>query len=118
MASFTTSERGKDVLIDELQFMYHMNGWNKEGTKIYWECTVRKQKCCPARLHTKSKDYDYEILKHVNEHNHTSTKSQVDAKVAIQELKKDALTSSQPTRSLVADCFSSLDDCARSKQKC
>ena len=112
MASVITSERIKDILVDELQFMYHQNGQNKQGTKIYWQCTERKQKSCPARLHTKSKDHNYEISKFVNEHKHSSTKSKVDAKVAIQELK-EVLTSNQPTRSLVANCLSSLDECTR-----
>ena len=42
-------------------------------------------------------------------------KSKVEAKAAIQELKKEALTSSHPTRALVAECLSSLDDCARAE---
>ena len=33
IAFIIASERGKDVLIDELQFMYHRNGQNKGGTK-------------------------------------------------------------------------------------
>ena len=73
----------------------------KQGTKIYWECIERKQKSCTARIHTKSKDHNYEIVKRINEHVHQSTKSKVDAKVAIQELKEEVVKSNHPTRSLI-----------------
>ena len=54
-------------------------------------------------------------MKHVNEHNHSAAKSKVEAQAAIQELKKEAMTSGRPTRSLVAESLSSLDDCARAE---
>ena len=88
---------------------------NKQGTKIYWECIQRKPKSCTARIHTKSKDHNYEIVKRINEHVHQSTKSKVDAKVAIQELKEEVVKSNHPTRSLIANCLSSLDDCGRAE---
>ena len=58
MAADVKSERNKDVLVDELQFMYHQNGKNKQGTKIYWECIERKQKLCTGKIHTKSKEHN------------------------------------------------------------
>ena len=115
MAAVVKIERNKDILVDELQFMYHQNGKNKQETKIFWECIERKQKSCTARIHTKSKDHNYEIVKRINEHVHQSTKSKVDAKVAIQELKEEVVKSNHPTRSLIANCLSSLDDCGRAE---
>ena len=46
MAAVIKSERNKEILVDELQFMYHQNGKNKQGTKIYWECIERKKRNC------------------------------------------------------------------------
>ena len=80
MASTIKSERGNDILVDDLQYMYHRNGYNSDKSVIYWECTQRKQKSCKARLQTKSKDENYEFIKTYNEHNHAASKSTVEAK--------------------------------------
>ena len=70
------------MLVDEQQFMYHKHGTNKDSTVIYWVCSQRKKRHCKARLHTKTLDEDFEVLIHVNEHTHSSTKDQVDDKIA------------------------------------
>lgn len=44
MTSFITSERGKDILVDNFQCIYHKNGLNKGGTKIYWEMCCKKNR--------------------------------------------------------------------------
>jgi len=38
------SQRGKEMYRDEFNFMYTLNGKNKDGTKLYWTC-VRKKTC-------------------------------------------------------------------------
>ena len=43
MADIITSKRGRDMLVDDLQYSYNQNKCNKDGTKIYWEC--KRQKC-------------------------------------------------------------------------
>ena len=88
MASTIKSERGNDILVDDLQYMYHRNGYNSDKSVIYWECTQRKQKSCKARLQTKSKDENYEFIKTYNEHNHAASKSAVEAENAVGKLKE------------------------------
>ena len=110
MVSIIKSERGNDMLVDEQQFMYHKHGTNKDSTVIYWVCSQRKKRHCKARLHTKTSDEDFEVLKHVNEHTHSSTKDQVDAKVAHESLKEKVKTSHQSSRVLVSQATASLDE--------
>ena len=83
MASILKSERGKDILVDDLQYTYHQNGYSSDKSVIYWECAKRKQKSCKARVHTKLKAENYELIKTCNEHNHAACKSTVDAKSAV-----------------------------------
>ncbi|XP_068232264.1 uncharacterized protein [Palaemon carinicauda] len=111
MVSIIKSERGNDMVVDEQQFMYHKHGTNKDGTIIYWVCSQRKKRNCKARLHTKkTSDNDFEVLQHVNEHTHSSTKDRVDAKVAHESLKEKVKTSHQSSRVLVAQATASLDE--------
>ncbi|XP_068205394.1 uncharacterized protein [Palaemon carinicauda] len=115
MSSTIKSERGKDILVDALQYMYHKNGSNSDKSIIYWECAKRKQNSCKARVHTKSKSENYELIKTTDEHNHEASKSTVDAKSAVAKLKDDVASSNSATRSLVASCFSTLDTCSRAE---
>ena len=115
MVSIIKSERGNDMLVDEQQFMYHKHGTNKDHTVIYWVCSQRKKRNCKARLHTKTSDNGFEVLKHINEHTHSSTKDRVDAKVAHESLKEKVKTSHQSSRVLVAQATASLDEAVLSQ---
>lgn len=119
MVSTFKSERGKDVLIDDLQYCYHLNGKSAGGEKLYWNCALRKKNSCAARLHTFSRDQNYSIVKHINEHNHEATKSEVDVRKAMNKLKECATVSNSTasTRDLVANCMHNLDNNARGKVK-
>ena len=44
MASVIKSKRRCEMLVDELQYMYHKHSENKSGTIIYWECSQKKKK--------------------------------------------------------------------------
>jgi len=46
------SQRGKEMYRDEYNFIYTLNGKNKEGTKLYWTCA--RKKTYKARVHTVS----------------------------------------------------------------
>jgi len=38
-------QRGKGMYLDEYNFIYTLNGKNKEGTTLYWTY-ARKKTCC------------------------------------------------------------------------
>lgn len=40
----------KEIFKDEYNFIYTLNGTNKDGTKLYWACTHKKT--CKSRVHT------------------------------------------------------------------
>jgi len=44
------SQRDKEMYRDDYNFIYTLNGKNKEGTKLYW--TSARKKTCEARVHT------------------------------------------------------------------
>jgi len=46
------SQRGKEMFRDEYNFIFTLNGENKNGTKLYWTCA--RKKICNARVHTVS----------------------------------------------------------------
>ena len=98
MARVIHSERGSNMLVDKLQYMYHKHSTNKTGKIIYWEYSRRKKNNCKARLHTE----DGEIIKYVGEHNHSATKDVVEAKIAQTTLKTNSATSHQSSRVLVS----------------
>ena len=115
MARLITSEQGSHMLVDELQYIYHKHSKNKSGTIVYWECIQRKQKICKARLHTKSLLDNVEILKYVNEHNHSATNDVVEAKSAQATLKANSTASHQSSRVLVSQAAANLDEATLSQ---
>ena len=103
-------------MIDELQYCCHVNGKNADGSKVYWTCVSRHPPyLCKARLHTLSRDYDYSIVKRINEHNHETTKSGVEVKKGIIELKDRCVYSNYTasTRELASSCVENFDCSAR-----
>ena len=115
MTSIIKSKRGKDILVDKLNYMYVCNGDNKSGSVIYWECTKRRNASCLTSLHTKCRLDNFEI-KQIKEHNHSSSKSDVAVKEAICNLKETAKNNKfEPTRSLVGDCLSTIDSTSKAE---
>ena len=94
--------------------MYICNGDNKSGSVIYRECTKRRNASCLARLHTKCRLDNFEIVKQINGHNHSSSKSDVAVKEAICNLKETAKNNKfEPARSLVGDCLPTIDSTSK-----
>ena len=115
MVSVIKSERGKDVPVDELQYMYHQNGTNKCGSVVYWECAERKFKGCKARLRANSGSNSFEYIKKENEYIHLSGKDKVEAKKAQQASKDKEASFHQWNCALVSECVTVVDDFALSK---
>ena len=111
MNTILKSQRGKDILVDELYYQYHQN--YTRNNLIYWECSQRKAKCCRARLITKLRIQNYEILRKISEHNHSARKSEIVAKKALSELKDKAGTNGSSTRDLITTCVASIDAACR-----
>ena len=65
---FNTSRGGKK-LVDDMNYIYEKHNENANGSKIYWKCEI---KSCKARVHTMTHDEDYDIIKNVGEHHHSS----------------------------------------------
>ena len=113
MNTILKSQRGKDILVDELYYQYHQN--YTRNNLIYWECSQRKAKCCRARLITKLRIQNYEILRKISEHNHSARKSEIVAKKALSELKDKAGTNGSSTRDLITTCVASIDAACRAE---
>ena len=64
------SQRGGDILVDDLHAMYNKQGTNSNVNLIYWVST-RRPKHCKTRLHSKIEMDDYKIVNHVHDHNNS-----------------------------------------------
>ena len=103
MALLIKNERRRDMLVDELQYIYLNHSENKSSTIIYWDCFQRKQKKCKARLHSMS------LLDDV-EHNHSAIKDVVEVKSTQVTLKANATASHQSSRVLASQATANLDE--------
>ena len=101
------SSRGREKLVDDLNFIYTAQKKNADGTKQYWRCEVT---ACKARVHTTVGDETFTIVKSVNEHNHSTTAAAVKAREAMVELKAVATSTQESSRALVANVLSKLDE--------
>ena len=101
------SSRGREKLVDDLNFIYAAQKKNADGTKHYLRCEVT---ACKARVHTTVGDETFTILKSVNEHNHSTTTVAVKATETMVELKAVNISSQESSRALVANVFSKLDE--------
>ena len=43
------SQRGKEIYRDDYNFIYTLNGKNKDGWKLYWTC-ARKKTCKASQV--------------------------------------------------------------------
>ncbi len=109
MFQVVQSTQKKDQLVDSLNFIYQEQKKNSKKTRVYWECIKRKQ-FCKARLITKSKSENYELLSSVLEHNHASSKDKVEARKAMNEMKEMAQNEYIATRSVIANVVSDIDE--------
>ncbi|KAK8372043.1 hypothetical protein O3P69_011894 [Scylla paramamosain] len=101
------SSRGREKLVDDLNFIYAAQKKNADGTKQYWRCEVTAWK---ARVHTTIGDETFTIVKSVNEHNHSTTAAAVKAREAMAELKAVDASTQESSRALVANVLSKLDE--------
>jgi len=65
------SQHGKEMYRDEYNFIYTLNGKNKDDSKLYWTCA--RKKTCKARVHT----VDGQVLFRSDVHTHGTVVSRV-----------------------------------------
>lgn len=96
---YIKSEKGNDILVNE-GFMYHFekNGLNKK----MWRC-VNCNKKCRGRIHLNNG----EILKTVV-HNHVPDNAQIEMKMAINEMKINAISNSNSTHAVIGTLASQV----------
>lgn len=113
---FIRSEKGKQKLCDESNYIYEKHQSNPSKTKTYWRCE-QFYKGCKARIHT---PYDCdvpEIIFTSGNHNHPGSSSMVEVRSAITNLKEDIHTRGVVTssREVIASTVDRLSEEARSQ---
>ncbi|XP_066941046.1 uncharacterized protein [Macrobrachium rosenbergii] len=73
----------------------------------YWKCEI---KSCKARVHTMTHDEDYDIIKNVGEHHHSSCASKPKVRKILAELKSQASACQESSRSLISSLCEMLDE--------
>ena len=69
MPRMLKSNRGRNKLIDDLNYVYEKNKTYVDGTKTYWKCEI---KTCRACVHTVV-DGGPSIVKTVGDHGHSAS---------------------------------------------
>ncbi|KAG7158250.1 putative FLYWCH zinc finger domain-containing protein 1 [Homarus americanus] len=107
MPHVITSTRGREKLVDDMNYIYGAQKRNAYGSKTYWKCEV---KCCKARIHTLTQDEDYGIIKRVGDHHHSSSVAKPKVRKQLADLKVAAISSQECPRSLIAATSANLDE--------
>lgn len=93
------SQKGKDLLIHEgFTFIFDKNGANN---KKIWRCskwTQKKTNSCLARCHTSNES----VIWHSENHSHIPDPILIDAKKIMQNIKNQARTTTDNTKSIIS----------------
>jgi hypothetical protein len=107
MARLFKSERGRDKLVDEANYIYEQHRRNACGTKIYWVCEQRP--LCQARVQTMS-DNPTVVVSRFKQHLHPTTAADAKAREKVSTLKACALQSQEPCRGLLSSAVADLTE--------
>jgi len=84
MCEFVKSEKNRDLLIFK-GYLYKLERTTNE--KTIWRCIENNSKKCPGRVHVEKGEVTKESKR---EHNHRPDRSKIEAKQAIENMKKIA----------------------------
>ena len=104
-----TSEKGKNKVVDQENYIYTKNKESADRLKIYWRCENR---ACKARLHT---DENYIEIKKFGIHNHASMTAEVNVRIAVSNIKAKSISSRDAPRSIIAGEVEKLNECTLSQ---
>ena len=91
MARFITSSKGKKKVADENNYIYDFHSHNLKLEKDYWRCELRKS--CSVRIHTVMQEDTPKIVYVSGEHKHPAEAALVKARIAVSEMKDEAVES-------------------------
>ena len=121
IAKILSSQKGANLIYDELNHIFRTDGHNKDNSKKYWRCMSAN---CPARIHTPgdpetremngNDEEFFTILKTVKSHTEAcdriSTSSKIHLKKMAKEIKDTALSTQHAPSQILASTQSNLDD--------
>ncbi|QQP42000.1 Putative LOC100898192, partial [Caligus rogercresseyi] len=105
MVRLIKSNRGGSKLVDDLNYLYRLNG--KCGEKTYWACDISE---CRARIHSIMEGNEPIVVKTVGYHHHASQPFKPKSLETKQAIKSLALNSQASSRDIIAQASSNLDD--------
>jgi len=109
-AKYFKSEKGKDKLLDEYNYAYDFHRASACKNKMFWRC--EKRNTCRVRVHTSSNNNDVpNIIFRTNEHNHPANVSDIEARVALSNLKGKVLNGAESSsRALISETVENLSE--------
>jgi len=114
MAKIVASKSGKHPNLLYNGFSYHYE--RKGAEKIFWRCSKVKSFKCNGRLHTSenlpSDGSNVIVYSEIGVHTHGPDPVEIEVRVAQQEMKAAAASSSEPTAVIVSKMVSSVSRAA------
>ena len=93
-AKYFTSEKGKDKLIDECNYVYDYHKSSVCNEKKFWRCETRNM--CRVRVHTVINDNEVpNTTFRTNEHNHPANASGIEDRVALADIKEKVINGAE-----------------------
>ena len=111
-AKYFKSEKNKDKLIDELNYVYDFHKLSSDETRKLWRCEIRNT--CRARVHTENKPGEPIVISTTNSHDHEPAPNAVEVRLAISALRKklqDGVETS--TRVLISETTTNISENAK-----
>ena len=93
------SQRGKEIYRDDYNFIYTLNGKNKDGSKLYWTCA--RKKTCKARVHT----VDGQVVFRSDVHIHAPDTAGAAARSVVSRMVESVNTGHESTRNVIRDAI-------------
>lgn len=103
MLEFIKGNRGNNKLIHK-SFAFLKDGKGKDVE--YWKCEFFRRFKCKARVHTDNEN----IVKEVNEHNHSRDVVNIDVKRVIEEVKREARDTSDTPSQIIKKISLNVSD--------
>jgi hypothetical protein len=93
------SQRGKDMFRDEYNFIYTLNGKNKDGSKLYWTCA--RKTTCKSRVHT----VNGQVVFRSETHTHAADTAEVSARLVVNTMVSSVSNGTESTRNVIRDAI-------------
>lgn len=110
MAKFIKTSRNSYKFVDEENHIYEKQ--RMCGNKIYWRCEKYGSLLCRARLVTIETELHpiVNVKSKSGQHNHTSSKAEVEARIFSNKIKARALNTQESSRAILSDELRETDE--------